>query len=92
MSVFRNDLHKGKVAFVTGGATGINFGITKALGEHGAKVFIMSRRESVLQEACKKFSDAGIECGYAVGDVRDNDACIAAIEKCATEMVELIFW
>jgi peroxisomal 2,4-dienoyl-CoA reductase len=84
MSVFRDNLHSGRVAFITGGATGINFGIAKALGSHGAKIFIMSRREEVLQNSCEEMRQMGIEADYAVGDVRDLEQCQQAIAKCVS--------
>ncbi|MCC6521660.1 MAG: short-chain dehydrogenase, partial [Polyangiaceae bacterium] len=34
-SVFRNDILAGKVAFVTGGGSGIGRGITRAMMAHG---------------------------------------------------------
>lgn len=39
-SPFKKDLLEGKVALVTGGATGIGFGIVRALAHHGARVAI----------------------------------------------------
>ena len=82
MSIFRSDLHAGRTAFITGGATGINFGIAKALGQHGANIFIMSRREEVLAKACDEMRGMGIEADFAIGDVRDLEACQAAIAAC----------
>jgi gluconate 5-dehydrogenase len=43
----------GKLAFVTGGGTGIGLGITHALVQAGCKVIIGGRRSSVLQEASR---------------------------------------
>ncbi len=37
-SPFRSDILKGKVAFITGGGSGINFGVAKALASHGANI------------------------------------------------------
>lgn len=42
-SPFRRDLLAGKVALVTGGATGIGFGIVRALLCHGARVAITGK-------------------------------------------------
>ena len=80
-SFFRNDLLKDKVALITGGGSGICFGIAKALGTHGAKVAIMGRREQVLQDACKQLEDLGIETFYVSADVRDAKSCESAIES-----------
>ena len=43
-SDFRPDLFKGKLVLISGGATGICYGISKAYLQHGAKVFIISRK------------------------------------------------
>lgn len=57
-----------KLAVVTGGGTGLGFGITKAFAEAGATVIITGRREEVLKEAVKKF---GENVHYIVNDVTE---------------------
>ena len=43
----------GKVAFITGSASGIGSGIAHACAKHGMKVCIVDKREDALQEAMK---------------------------------------
>lgn len=56
MSLSISDLFsvEGLVAIVTGGGTGIGLMIAKALEHNGGTVYILGRREEVLQNACKQ--------------------------------------
>ena len=74
-SPFKETILSGKVALVTGGGSGICFGIAEAFGQHGAKVAIMGRREDVLMAACESMAKQGIEAIYVQGDVRDPESC-----------------
>ena len=47
---------KGKVAFVTGGASGIGLGISKVFAHNGMKVVIVDSRQEALDEAMKYFN------------------------------------
>ena len=46
--VFNTDILKGKVAFVTGGGTGITGGVARAFAAHGARLAITSRKQDNL--------------------------------------------
>ncbi len=77
----------GKRAIVTGGATGIGAAIVSKLGELGAQVGIVSRKEESLQAAVAAFrQQAGIDVNYRVGDVRQEELIKAAIDELAQEM------
>ena len=47
---FQPDLLKGKVAFITGGGSGIGFRIAELFMRHGCDTVIVSRRAHKLQE------------------------------------------
>jgi peroxisomal 2,4-dienoyl-CoA reductase len=80
-SVFRADLLEGKVAFVTGGGSGICKGIAAAFLAHGARVAIVSRKLERLEATAKELSDAhGRECVPLVADVRDPKTVEAALD------------
>jgi peroxisomal 2,4-dienoyl-CoA reductase len=85
VSDFKDDILKGRVALVTGGATGIGKQISRTLGEHGAKIVITSRKQENLDAARQEFEEEGIECLALASDVRNPEAVeqviAAALEK-----------
>ena len=56
--VFAEGILKGRVAFVTGGGTGITGGVARALAEAGANVALVSRKLENLEPAAKAINDA----------------------------------
>jgi peroxisomal 2,4-dienoyl-CoA reductase len=75
--VCADSILQGKVAFVTGGATGITGGIARAFFEHGARIAITSRNQDNLTTKKQYIEEHGGECFTAVSDVRD----FAAVEE-----------
>jgi NAD(P)-dependent dehydrogenase (short-subunit alcohol dehydrogenase family) len=69
---------RGRVAFVTAGATGIGFGCARAIVEAGGRVMICARRQDTLVEAARQL---GEDAAWVVCDVTDDasvDAAVAA--------------
>ena len=67
-----------KVAFVTGGGTGIGLACARAIIADGGKVMLAGRRESVLREAAGQL---GADADWVVCDVTSDasvDAAVAA--------------
>ena len=73
VDVFAPDLLQGKVAFVTGGGTGIGREIARVLGRHGARIAIASRRREVCEEAAAELRGEGIDVLVDQLDVRKPD-------------------
>lgn len=74
---------KNKVAFIAGASTGINLRIAQRMGEAGAKVAVISRREDKIAEAARSISGpAGPALGMAA-DVRDYAAVESTIQRAA---------
>jgi NAD(P)-dependent dehydrogenase (short-subunit alcohol dehydrogenase family) len=68
----------GKVAFVTGGGSGIGLACARRIVSAGGLVVIAGRREAVLREACDAL---GANAAWEVCDSADEDAVAAAVER-----------
>ncbi len=83
-NIFAENILRGKIAFVTGGGTGITGGIARALAESGAKIAITSRKQENLEPMTNLIRENGGECFAIAADVRD----FAAIENAVNKTVE----
>jgi NAD(P)-dependent dehydrogenase (short-subunit alcohol dehydrogenase family) len=72
---------KGKVAFITGGASGIGLGIAKACARHGMKVVIADMRQKALDEAMAYFKDKNLPVHPIQLDVTDREAYAKAADE-----------
>jgi NAD(P)-dependent dehydrogenase (short-subunit alcohol dehydrogenase family) len=68
---------QGETALITGGGTGLGFGIASALVSCGARVVLTGRRESVLAEAV---STLGPQAVYEVHDINQLATADSLIE------------
>ena len=80
-NIFRDRLLLNKVAFLTGGSSGINLRIAERFAEHGARVALMGRTQDKLDRAVESIRKAGGIAMGITGDVRNYDAVAAAIQK-----------
>jgi NAD(P)-dependent dehydrogenase (short-subunit alcohol dehydrogenase family) len=76
---FSPDALAGRVALITGGATGIGFGIAKAFVGVGAKVVLASRNLEQLGSAVASLRELGGEAVAVQTDVRNPEAVDAAV-------------
>ena len=92
ISIFRPGLFDGQVALITGGATGIGFGIAELLGALGAHVVIASRKQEHLDSAAASLEKNGTRVTTAVVDVRDADRVKSMIDevKSKTGRIDLL--
>jgi NAD(P)-dependent dehydrogenase (short-subunit alcohol dehydrogenase family) len=74
---------QGKVAIVSGGATGMGGAASRLFAAEGAKVAIIDRNEAAAAETAAAIRAAGGEAGHFVADVSDEaqvNAAVAAVE------------
>ena len=66
----------GRVAIITGGATGLGYGMSKALVAFGCRVVMMGRREEVLQKAAGELTGwREFACSYLFGGLMWKMLC-----------------
>lgn len=88
--IFREELLKGKVALVTGGASGIGRGIVNRLARAGADVVIASRRGELCKEVAGEVAQQyGVRAEGLELNVRDSGAVNAAFAQAHAAMGRL---
>jgi NAD(P)-dependent dehydrogenase (short-subunit alcohol dehydrogenase family) len=65
-------IEAGQVAVITGGASGIGYGLAETLGRRGVNVVVADIREEGLAEAAAALRHEGVETVTAVTDVSDR--------------------
>jgi 2,4-dienoyl-CoA reductase [(3E)-enoyl-CoA-producing], peroxisomal len=84
-AVFRPGLLEGQVALITGGATGIGYGIAELLASLGAHTVLASRNGETLEAAAGRIRATGGQASAAVLDVRDAESVRAVVARVAEE-------
>ena len=77
--IFCEGILNERVAFVTGGGTGITGGVARALAEAGARVVLVSRKMEHLQPAADAINQAGGQAFAVAADVRNPENVEQAI-------------
>ncbi|XP_065901537.1 3-oxoacyl-[acyl-carrier-protein] reductase FabG-like [Dysidea avara] len=73
----------GKVAIVTGGASGIGLATVEQLAQEGTSVAIFDIDKSAGEKAVEEFSLQGMNVTFYEVDISDKDQCVAAVKKVA---------
>jgi NAD(P)-dependent dehydrogenase (short-subunit alcohol dehydrogenase family) len=73
--------YKGKVAFITGGASGAGLGQAKVFGEAGCRLVLVDVRPRPLQEAREYFGQRGIPVHTIQLDITDRAAYARAADE-----------
>jgi len=81
---------EGRTVVITGGATGIGFGLAKACGERGANVVIGEPRRARLDKACEALAQLGISARAFELDVTNADGMEHFAEEAFTAFGEVV--
>ncbi|MDR3148974.1 MAG: SDR family NAD(P)-dependent oxidoreductase, partial [Oscillospiraceae bacterium] len=73
--------YKGKIAFITGGASGAGLGQAKLFGGLGAKVTIVDIRQEAIDKAVDELKGLGIDALGIKMDLTNRQEYIAAADK-----------
>jgi peroxisomal 2,4-dienoyl-CoA reductase len=79
--IFSDGILGGRVAFVTGGGTGITGGVARALAEAGAAVALVSRKMDHLEPAAQAINDNGGKAIAVAADVRQPEEVDTAVAQ-----------
>jgi len=71
---------QGKVAFVTGGASGIGAALAEALSASGAQVWIADRQFDAAEQVARRLRGGGAIAHAVALDVRDPEAFATAVD------------
>ncbi|MCB0310588.1 MAG: SDR family oxidoreductase [Bdellovibrionales bacterium] len=86
LRMFSTDTLKDKKILVTGGGSGLGFGIARGCAALGATVAICGRTEEKLLRAVQQITDAGGRAVCRVVDVRDYEAVGLMIDSLQKEL------
>ncbi len=88
MSIFKEDMLKGKHVLITGAGSGLGRQMAVAFSSLGATVSIVGRREEKLKETAEIISRNGKVCYYRKCDVRNIDEVRDALSYFASSAGE----
>jgi gluconate 5-dehydrogenase len=71
----------GRTALVTGGSRGLGLQIAEALGDYGAKLVLVSRKQNDLDEAVAQLRSRNIEASAIAADLSDPTAAQGVVKE-----------
>ncbi|MBM7365803.1 SDR family oxidoreductase [Gordonia hydrophobica] len=83
---FAPDLMEGRTVFVSGGGSGVNLAIARAVADLGGDVSICGRTGGRLEQAAEHLRSRGARVVTTVADVRDGQAVAEAFARTEAEL------
>jgi NAD(P)-dependent dehydrogenase (short-subunit alcohol dehydrogenase family) len=89
----KSDGLKGRVAVVTGGASGIGLAVCRELAAHGAGIAILDMDREALGKIAKEFSAKGVQILALPCDITLEDSCKAAMDEVLNQFgrIDILF-
>lgn len=84
--MFRKDSFKGRVAIVTGAATGIGEAVARRFADFGADVVLIDREEEMLERLAGELQASGARSLSAPADVAVPSQLQAAVDACVQRL------
>ncbi len=83
----------GKLAVITGGASGVGFAIGEALAKEGAKVILTDIEQESLESSAAQLKNKSLDVHFKVADVSNSDSMHELAKWCELEYgpVHLLF-
>ena len=83
----------GKLAVITGGASGVGFAIGEALAKEGATVILTDIEAESLETSAKVLTDQSLDVHFKVADVSNPESMMQLANWCESEhgSVHLLF-
>ena len=83
----------GRVAVVTGGSRGLGFQIARGLGEFGASLALVARKQAELEQAVSDLADEGIQATAFACDLADPESATSLVGQIASAMgrIDILF-
>src|SRR6187397_2728299 len=83
--LFRSDLHRGRVALITGGGTGLGRAIALDLARCGADVVLAGRRREPLEKTAAEIAAGGARALVVTADIREEEQATALVDRALEE-------
>jgi len=79
----------GRTALITGGSRGLGLQIAEVLGDYGAKLVIVSRKQGDLDEAAAQLAQRGIEVSTLAADLSKPEAVVSVAAEARAKHGEI---